>query len=352
MTAAEPKVIHLIPHDGVGGVEVAARSMADSSPAGIDFRLVLLAGRTLAKDKRRIFESPFGSALNPLAQIRAAMLCRRIGVDVLIFSLWRSIPAALLVKLLKPSTRLAFFLNVDRVVHLPDALLSRLAIAVADQCWADSAVSLEARLGAGDRRGRVISFVTHRLEPVGGAASPPQLHFVTWSRLNHQKGIDRSLRLIAQLARSGAEPRFDIWGPDGGEGGKLKALAAELGIGDRIAFHGPAEHEALPGIARGQSFFLQLSRFEGMGMSVVEAMQLGLVPVVTPVGEIPRYVSDGGNGVLVDPKNLAAAAGRAMALIGDARAYAAMRQAAIDRWSGTPLYREDAARAARALMEG
>ena len=34
-------------------------------------------------------------------------------------------------------------------------------------------------------------------------------------------------------------------------------------------------------------------------MSVVEAMQIGLVPIVTPVGEIARYCVDGKNAVWV-----------------------------------------------------
>ena len=37
------------------------------------------------------------------------------------------------------------------------------------------------------------------------------------------------------------------------------------------------------------SFYLQTSKFEGFAMSVVESMMMGLVPVVTPVGEIGRY---------------------------------------------------------------
>ena len=37
------------------------------------------------------------------------------------------------------------------------------------------------------------------------------------------------------------------------------------------------------------SFFVQLSSYEGMSMSVSESMQLGLIPIVTNVGEIKIY---------------------------------------------------------------
>jgi glycosyltransferase involved in cell wall biosynthesis len=53
------------------------------------------------------------------------------------------------------------------------------------------------------------------------------------------------------------------------------------------------------GFACEGSFYLQTSLQEGMAMSVVEAMQLGLVPVVTPVGQIATYCRDGENSILV-----------------------------------------------------
>ena len=37
------------------------------------------------------------------------------------------------------------------------------------------------------------------------------------------------------------------------------------------------------------NFYIQLSDFEGMAMSVLESMSLGLIPVVTNVGEISNY---------------------------------------------------------------
>ena len=34
------------------------------------------------------------------------------------------------------------------------------------------------------------------------------------------------------------------------------------------------------------SFYLQLSDSEGSGMSIIEAMRFGLIPVITNVGEV------------------------------------------------------------------
>ena len=49
------------------------------------------------------------------------------------------------------------------------------------------------------------------------------------------------------------------------------------------------EFKEIEKLADESSFYLQTSKFEGFAMSVVESMMMGLVPVVTPVGEIRRY---------------------------------------------------------------
>src|SRR5690606_7681913 len=54
-------------------------------------------------------------------------------------------------------------------------------------------------------------------------------------------------------------------------------------------------------IFRSFPFYIQLSAQEGMAMSVAEAMQNGLVCVVTAVGEIGNYAKDGVSAVLLDP---------------------------------------------------
>jgi glycosyltransferase involved in cell wall biosynthesis len=346
-----PRILHIIPHDGVGGVEVAARSMAERGDLDCDFTLLLLAGKTLSEAPTRIEQSPFGAPLNPLAQCRGIARCVRNPPDVLIMSLWRSVGVAVLARLIRRRIRLVFFLNLERPVHAVDAIASRIAIAFADEVWADSAATLQARIGKRSKATRVISFVTQRREaPATPPAAAPR--FVTWSRLNRQKGIDRALHFIAALVQRGIDARFDIWGPDDGEQASLEALAKELGIEGRIRFRGAAERDSLAQVAAGGSFFLQLSRYEGMAMGTVEAMQLGLVPVVTPVGEMARYVENGASGVFVDPDDLGAGVEAVAELIAQPEAYARARSGAIAYWQNAALYAEDICAASHALLAG
>ena len=340
------RLLHLIPHDGMGGVEIAARSMAAKPPRGCDFRLVFLAGGPIGGSASNILASPFRSASNPLAHARVLRQVLRHPPDVAIFSLWRTVPVMLALKRLRPAIRLVYTLNNERTFHRVEATAAAAAVAAADEVWADSEATLGARLPPSFLgTSRTISFVSDRLPPV--PAIPPVPRFVLWSRLSRQKRVDRAIDLIAQLVERGIDAEFDIYGPDDGERVSLVAKASPLG--HRIRFHGPVARSDLPRIARGASFFLLPSDMEGMAMSCVEAMQLGLVPVVTPAGEMGRYVMPGVSGVLIDPNDPAAATDRVMALLADPKAYAAIRSAAIARWADAPLYADDVCAAAVAL---
>ncbi|MEM7353722.1 MAG: glycosyltransferase, partial [Acidobacteriota bacterium] len=94
-------------------------------------------------------------------------------------------------------------------------------------------------------------------------------------------------------------------------------------------------------------FFLQLSSQEGMAMSVVEAMQLGLVVIVTPVGEIASYCNDMDNGVIYDGARTTLP--KVEALLREPGAYRRLSQAAVQTWSHQTLYADDFVEAAKEL---
>jgi glycosyltransferase involved in cell wall biosynthesis len=180
---------------------------------------------------------------------------------------------------------------------------------------------------------------------------PPLLRprFINWSRLHPQKGHDRAIRLIDALVRRGIDAHLEIWGADNGAGAALASLAKSLALTERVQFAGLAAPEEIPKLASNGAFFLQLSRYEGMAMAVVEAMQLGLVPVVTPVGQIPSYVRDNANGILVDPEQLDCAADRLQEVLADPDAFRALSTAAAAQWNSHPLYADEFCAAASDL---
>ena len=118
-------------------------------------------------------------------------------------------------------------------------------------------------------------------------------------RLAHVKGYDRLLRAFAGLCGRGdvgsAERtlRLVLVG-DGPERGALEALAAELGVTDRVVFAGYRDDaEVLLELMR---MFVLPSRSEGLPVALLEAMAAGCPTAATDAGETRRVLADGHRG--------------------------------------------------------
>lgn len=344
------RVLHIVPADGVGGVEIAARSMAERDDLACEFRLLFLSNKKVNQPTMRTLVSPGARPWSLTSIAWALRTIKMFAPDVLICSLWRSVPLALLAKGLLPQTKLVLFLHADRAVHQIDEALTRVGALAADEIWCDSNATLTHRipfLKIGTKR-RVISFVIRRgtLMPSSGHLGP---RFVTWCRLTHQKAVDRSIELVRIMRRSHPDVTFEIWGPDGGSLSNLQQQARDLLVSEQVRFKGIATTDMLPRIAANNCFFLHPSRFEGMAVAVVEAMQMGLVPVVTPIGQMATYVRSGENGVVIDPDRLDAAAAEIAGIMADPTIYDRLREGARSQWCDAQLYADDVCAAARVL---
>ncbi len=338
----KPRIDHLVPALRIGGVEVAAATAADRADLNCDVRLIFVsefgarhAGRTILA---RVLPRPLRNMLAVAGHLRDN------PPDLLLASLWKTVPVMAACRFQRNRAPQVFFLHSAREWHFADRFFSRLGMRLADEVWADSTATLEARAVPPGKPTRVVSFVTDRLD----APMPrdPAPRFISWGRLHAAKAYDRAIRFIALLADRGIDAQFDLFGPDGGEETPLRALAATLGIADRVRFHGPVDRARLAEIAVGQAFFLQTSRSEGMCMAAVEGMQLGLVPVATAVGEMAHYVRPDATGIIFDPDRPETAAERVAELLADPTDYRRLSAAARDYWDAEPTYAQDLCRAA------
>jgi glycosyltransferase involved in cell wall biosynthesis len=347
-----PRIIHLIPVDGLGGVETAARSMLNDDSNTDGFKLMLIAGKTLSINKSQVMESPFHSLNNPLAHLYTLYKIFSEKPKILVCSLWWTVPVGLFVKLLMPKTRIVYFLHFASTTHIFDKLFSQLMLYFCDAVWADSAATLSARIKEHKittTTTRVISFVISM--PISTKASNIFLpRFIFWGRLNKQKGLDRAINLIKVLVDRGVTCNFEIYGPDDGELNSINKQVKKLKLEQYIQFVGSINHSQLADIASPNSFFLQLSHMEGMAMAVVEAMQFGLVPIVTPVGEIARYCKNDLNAIVVhDIDRLDKTAEKIIYLLNNKKKYQTMQFSAQKTWCDAPVYRDDFLLAAKEL---
>ena len=70
---------------------------------------------------------------------------------------------------------------------------------------------------------------------------------------------------------------------------ELRQYCINQGVINSIELYDEMSFEGIKNHAKSSSFYLQTSQYEGLSMSVMESMMLGLVPVATPVGEIKNY---------------------------------------------------------------
>ena len=169
---------------------------------------------------------------------------------------------------------------------------------------------------------------------------------VVVTRLTHQKGIDLLVPLIPLLAQ--IPMRLAILGSgDAGLAAHLHALAADHS--DSLAFVEGYDETLSHQMFAGGDLYLMPSRFEPCGLTQMQAMRYGAIPVVTAVGGLVDTVADadlhrGGTGFVAgrtSSEDLLAALFRAERRMRDKRRRVAIQKRimAID-WSWSEPARE------------
>ena len=154
----------------------------------------------------------------------------------------------------------------------------------------------------------------------GHAASDPVV-ILSVGRAVAKKGYDD---LLAALARLPDDLHWRFVHVGGGiEAQRLKARAAELGIGDRVQWLGARPQADVLRCYREADLFVLASRIardgdrDGLPNVLMEAQSQGLACVSTRLSAIPEIIDDGRTGVLVPAGDVAALAGAIAALARD-----------------------------------
>lgn len=127
-------------------------------------------------------------------------------------------------------------------------------------------------------------------------------------RLTTEKHLDVVLRAIARLDPA-LDVTFDVVG-NGDQRKALEQLTAELGLADRVRFHGHTDDAQLRAFLTHASAFVIASIAELQSIATMEAMASGLPIVAADAVALPHLVHDGENGYLFPPGDVAALAAR------------------------------------------
>jgi glycosyltransferase involved in cell wall biosynthesis len=292
------KVLHLVASLGAGGAERQLYLLCRESSPRVDNHLIAIKSEGRWAAPIRSLGVPVECLRTPLRDPFAIFRLRKriasIRPDVV--HCW--LPAVNLIGALAswPVPVVASVHNVDdwKPWHyrMADRLLSPLWNAV----LSNSRAGARQTLRAGIPPAKVCTI------PNGLEFRPPlartrnrDLTICIASRLVRQKRVDLALRIAGQLP----EARFLIAGD-----GPLR---------EQLASHAPRNTRFLGQLADlaplfgASDIFLSTSDREGMSNSLMEAMQAGCVPVVSPAGDNALIVEDRISGRVVEPSRMSGA---------------------------------------------
>ena len=271
-------IVYLVPLDGNGGVEIAARTLQKLNNENFKFNLLYIF-----QNRSEVF--------NTFKLVKSIKKVLKSNPDILIVSLWRSALVGIFVKIFRPKIKVILFVHSEKDTHFFDFIVTRVAIFFSYELWFDSIASSKNRFRfiLKKSNSNIVSFNSRKIKKFEDIKNKP--NFIFWGRVSEEKGLFRSLEIFQGVLKFFPEATYTIIGSQEYEFPKIKQFCIDRNIHKSIRFFDEMEFKDIINQAKFASFYLQTSKFEGFAMSVVESMMMGLVPVVTPVGEISKYCS-------------------------------------------------------------
>jgi glycosyltransferase involved in cell wall biosynthesis len=145
----------------------------------------------------------------------------------------------------------------------------------------------------------------------------PNDEVLMWvGRLDQQKDPVLLVESFARINSARPNTRLIIVG-DGVLRSAIAARVKTLGLESRVIFTGLRAAQEVADLLQIAHGFLLTSAYEGMPMSVLEALGCGVPVVTTKVGEVERVVHSGVNGEIVEEHSAKAFAAAVLALLAE-----------------------------------
>ena len=153
---------------------------------------------------------------------------------------------------------------------------------------------------------------------------PADRRLLAVGRLSAEKGYHHLLSAVARLERKGLGCSLDLVG-SGPEEEALRRQARDLGLKDRVIFHGYVIFgpKLLPFYSQSSALVVP-SLSEGFPQVICEALLLGLPVIASAVGGIPAVLKHGETALLVPPGNPEALANAIHHLLGSPESWRKM----------------------------
>ena len=139
---------------------------------------------------------------------------------------------------------------------------------------------------------------------------PGEFGIGIFGRVRPQKGIDLLVNAAIPLLQENPAPTVVIVGEATPKfrdyQGQLEKKIADAGLTERIIFYGSRPSSELPGLFQGMSIVAALSRNEGFGLTVLEAMASGCAVLASHAGAWQDIIEEGLHGHTVPCDNIEA----------------------------------------------
>ena len=142
------------------------------------------------------------------------------------------------------------------------------------------------------------------------------------ARLDATKGHATLLAAVDLLVRDGREVELTLIG-EGEQRPQIEARITELGLGGRVRLLGARTHEEVFDTMEAADVVVSASveaadgDAEGIPVTLMEAMAIGVPVVATRTAGVPELVTDGESGILVDQHDATALAAAVAGLLDD-----------------------------------
>jgi glycosyltransferase involved in cell wall biosynthesis len=116
------------------------------------------------------------------------------------------------------------------------------------------------------------------------------IEFVYTGRVSKEKEIEKTIDFLKEVENSGKSFVLNIYGPRSNYFDQvLKYFKSRKFVNGHLRYHGILSRENLLIEIKKYDIYVQTSPNEGMAISVLDAMSVGMVCLVVPSGEIRRY---------------------------------------------------------------
>lgn len=321
-----PLVLQLITTLDPGGAEHQLLTLIRRLRDRFDFQVAYLKGAGGLAQRFEALGVPVSRLgihrwADPVCLVRLVRLIRGLRPDLIVTHLFKADVYGAMASIGTDIPLVSHKHNEDQFLLNP--LFGALGLTTASRCRRLVAVSDAVARFHTDRAGfpeeRFVR-VLHGIEGEPPGLSPTELRrrfdveedsllLGTAARLTPQKGLDTLIRAVKRLIEHDDRFRFTCLIAGVGEDRDgLTALCRSLGLEERVRLVGRVTD--IPAFLQALDIFILPSRWEGLGVVLLEAMANGCPIVASRVGGIPEVIEDGRTGRLVppdDPCTLAAA---------------------------------------------